>query len=93
MHNPPAERPMSSSLLFRAARRHTVKRQALIFDVDGALAETERDAHRLAFNRAFAQFGPDWEWSVVTCGKLPFTITRHGDKHGPIESLRRPQPQ
>jgi len=26
--------------------------QALIFDVDGTLADTERDAHRVAFNQA-----------------------------------------
>ncbi|MCB1418311.1 MAG: HAD-IA family hydrolase [Notoacmeibacter sp.] len=36
---------------------------ALIFDVDGTIAETE-DAHRLAFNRAFADFGLGWVWSV-----------------------------
>ncbi len=34
---------------------------ALIFDVDGTLADTE-DAHRLAFNAAFAEFGHDWVW-------------------------------
>ncbi len=28
--------------------------RALIFDVDGTLADTERDGHRVAFNRAFA---------------------------------------
>ena len=38
--------------------------RALIFDVDGTLAETERDGHRVAFNRAFAQAGLDWDWSV-----------------------------
>ena len=38
--------------------------QALIFDVDGTLADTERDGHRVAFNRAFAEAGLDWEWSV-----------------------------
>ena len=27
--------------------------KALIFDVDGTLADTERDGHRVAFNRAF----------------------------------------
>lgn len=37
---------------------------ALIFDVDGTLAETERDGHRVAFNRAFADVGLDWNWSV-----------------------------
>ena len=44
--------------------------QALIFDVDGTLAETERDGHRLAFNRAFADSGLDWNWDVPTYGRL-----------------------
>jgi HAD superfamily hydrolase (TIGR01509 family) len=35
--------------------------RALIFDVDGTLADTE-SAHRLAFNRAFAEAGLDWHW-------------------------------
>ena len=39
--------------------------RALIFDVDGTLAETE-EAHRGAFNRAFAEAGRDWRWSVDT---------------------------
>ena len=43
---------------------------ALIFDVDGTLADTERDGHRVAFNRAFADAGLDWEWSVELYGKL-----------------------
>lgn len=37
---------------------------ALIFDVDGTLADTERDGHRVAYNRAFREAGLDWEWSV-----------------------------
>ncbi len=35
--------------------------QALIFDVDGTLAETE-ELHRRAFNEAFASLGLDWNW-------------------------------
>ncbi|MCK1740626.1 HAD family hydrolase [Bradyrhizobium sp. 139] len=34
---------------------------ALIFDVDGTLAETE-ELHRQAFNHAFVRHGLDWEW-------------------------------
>jgi HAD superfamily hydrolase (TIGR01509 family) len=34
---------------------------ALIFDVDGTLAETE-ELHRQAFNHAFARHGLDWQW-------------------------------
>ncbi|MEX5729438.1 HAD superfamily hydrolase (TIGR01509 family) [Rhodovulum iodosum] len=36
--------------------------KALIFDVDGTLAETE-EAHRAAFNDSFAASGLDWCWS------------------------------
>lgn len=36
--------------------------RAIIFDVDGTLAETE-ETHRAAFNRAFAEAGFDWCWS------------------------------
>ena len=35
--------------------------RALVFDVDGTLADTE-SAHRAAFNEAFAQAGLDWHW-------------------------------
>jgi HAD superfamily hydrolase (TIGR01509 family) len=44
--------------------------KALIFDVDGTLADTERDGHRVAFNRAFADAKLDWAWDVVTYGTL-----------------------
>lgn len=43
---------------------------ALIFDVDGTLADTERDGHRPAFNRAFAEAGLDWHWDVDLYGRL-----------------------
>jgi len=48
--------------------------QALIFDVDGTLAETERDGHRPAFNAAFADCGLDWHWNESLYGEL-LTIT------------------
>ena len=35
--------------------------EALLFDVDGTLADTE-DFHRQAFNAAFADAGLDWSW-------------------------------
>lgn len=38
--------------------------QAILFDCDGVLVDTERDGHRVAFNQAFAQLGLDVEWSV-----------------------------
>lgn len=44
--------------------------KALLFDVDGTLADTERDGHRVAFNRAFADAGLDWEWDIPLYGEL-----------------------
>jgi HAD superfamily hydrolase (TIGR01509 family) len=43
---------------------------AFIFDVDGTLADTERDGHRVAFNQAFAEAGLDWHWDVDLYGAL-----------------------
>lgn len=43
--------------------------KALIFDVDGTLAETE-DLHRQAFNRAFGILGLPWTWSPEIYGEL-----------------------
>jgi HAD superfamily hydrolase (TIGR01509 family) len=38
--------------------------KAFIFDQDGVIVDTERDGHRVAFNRTFAEFGLDVEWDV-----------------------------
>ena len=43
--------------------------KALIFDVDGTLADTE-SAHLSAFNQAFAEEGLDWQWDVPGYTKL-----------------------
>lgn len=45
-------------------------KQAFIFDVDGTLADTERDGHRVAFNQAFEESGLDWYWDEETYGEL-----------------------
>jgi HAD superfamily hydrolase (TIGR01509 family) len=44
--------------------------QALLFDVDGTLSDTERDGHRVAFNQAFEEYGIDWNWDIDTYGEL-----------------------
>lgn len=44
--------------------------RALIWDVDGTLAETERDGHRVAFNRAFETEGLPWRWDEEHYGEL-----------------------
>ncbi|MGH8284436.1 MAG: HAD family hydrolase [Steroidobacteraceae bacterium] len=42
---------------------------AVIFDVDGTLADTE-EAHRRAFNTAFAAHGLGWTWSAELYAEL-----------------------
>lgn len=44
--------------------------KALIFDVDGTLADTERDGHRVAYNAAFREVGLDWDWTEELYGPL-----------------------
>ena len=44
--------------------------QALLWDVDGTLAETELDGHRRAFNLAFTDEGLPWRWDPATYLRL-----------------------
>ncbi|MBK9136612.1 MAG: HAD-IA family hydrolase [Betaproteobacteria bacterium] len=44
--------------------------QALIWDVDGTLVESERDGHLVAFNRAFEALALPWRWSEAHYGAL-----------------------
>lgn len=37
--------------------------RALLFDVDGTLADTEPQGHLPAYNRAFKELGLGWQWS------------------------------
>ena len=43
--------------------------KAIIFDVDGTLADTE-DGHRKSFNKAFAECGLEWNWDAALYDKL-----------------------
>ncbi len=70
--------------------------KALIFDVDGTLADTEKDGHRVAFNRAFAEAGLDWAWSVDLYGDLlaitggKERIQHYMDQYDPVFELSTP---
>jgi HAD superfamily hydrolase (TIGR01509 family) len=44
--------------------------RAVLWDVDGTLAETERDGHRVAFNLAFEHLGLPWRWDERSYGAL-----------------------
>lgn len=48
--------------------------KALIFDVDGTLADTERNGHRVAYNRAFTDQDLNWYWDESTYAEL-LTVT------------------
>jgi len=72
--------------------------KAIIFDVDGTLAETE-DTHRKAFNQAFEKEGLAWHWDrqlyrqllKVAGGKerIRHFIERHGAGRPPSKDLDR----
>ena len=72
--------------------------KALIFDCDGVLADTERDAHRVAFNEAFQIAGIPDRWSVELYGELVSVaggkerMKHYFDGHGwPAGSANREQ--
>lgn len=46
------------------------KLACILWDVDGTLADTERDGHRIAFNMAFEEAGHARRWDVGTYGEL-----------------------
>ena len=44
--------------------------EALFFDQDGVIIDTERDGHRVAFNRAFEEHQLEWHWDVNNYHRL-----------------------
>lgn len=59
--------------------------EAIIFDVDGTLAETE-ELHRRAFNETFAEIGVDWFWDREDYREL---LTTTGGKERITRFLRQ----
>jgi HAD superfamily hydrolase (TIGR01509 family) len=60
---------MASIVSLTYQSKSSVSIKAIIFDVDGTLADTE-DGHRKSFNKAFAECGLDWNWDVALYDKL-----------------------
>ncbi len=44
--------------------------KGFVFDQDGVIIDTERDGHRVAFNRTFREFGFNLAWDVETYRQL-----------------------
>ena len=57
----------------------------VVFDVDGTLVDSERDGHRVAFNRAFEEAGLSYRWDVETYGersastRVKYEVARDAD--------------
>lgn len=62
--------------------------RALIFDVDGTLADTEL-THCAAFNHAFVEFGLDWHWDDALYTQL-LNVT--GGKERILQYMKTAQP-
>ncbi|MBI2383868.1 MAG: HAD-IA family hydrolase [Gammaproteobacteria bacterium] len=64
--------------------------RAILFDVDGTLADTERDGHRRAYNRAFRKLGLPFRWGPKLYNRL---LRQPGGKERLRYYLRRYEPE
>jgi HAD superfamily hydrolase (TIGR01509 family) len=62
-----------------------------VFDVDGTLVDSERDGHRVAFNRAFEEAGLPDRWDVELYGEL--LEIAGGDRRIKAYFVRRGMPE
>lgn len=67
-------KPMTNALSTVLPEPSSALLQAVIFDVDGTLADTEGNGHRVAFNRAFEKLDLNWHWTPEFYGEL-LTVT------------------
>jgi HAD superfamily hydrolase (TIGR01509 family) len=62
--------------------------QALIFDCDGVLADTEPQGHLPAFNQMWRELGVPWQWSVEQYGEK---LKIGGGKERMVALFREPE--
>jgi HAD superfamily hydrolase (TIGR01509 family) len=78
-----------------AGSRGNHRLRAVVFDVDGTLVDSERDGHRVAFNRAFEEAGLEDRWDVERYGELlevtggERRLNTHFEQRGIAEDERR----
>ena len=46
------------------------KLKTILWDLDGTIADTETNGHRIAFNLAFSDFKLNWKWNKSLYYKL-----------------------
>jgi phosphoglycolate phosphatase-like HAD superfamily hydrolase len=71
--------------------------RAIFWDVDGTLAETERDGHLVAFNQAFEALHVPWRWSeeryaellAVAGGRERLMHDMQSQQHAPADPRER----
>ena len=75
----------------RSAPRMAASDIAILFDCDGVLADTERDGHRVSFNKVFGEKELGFEWEVEEYGRLCEIgggCARHLRRGSPIAIVR-----
>src|SRR5258706_665653 len=64
--------------------------RALLFDLDGTLADTERLGHRPAYNRAFRKLGLSFRWRPKLYRRL---LKQPGGQERLLHYLKRYRPE
>lgn len=69
--------------------------RGVFFDQDGVIVDTERDGHRVAFNKTFEEFGLPFHWDEEEYGRLLSVgggkerfrhfLTQSGQTHVPVD--------
>jgi len=78
-----------ASARFEQLKSMLLRGRALIFDVDGTIAETE-ELHRQAFNETFLRAGMDWHWGTTVYKDL-LRVAGGKERIGAFDHMRKSQ--